>query len=68
MPPSPLNHQAVATSEDIRRLERQIADLSAALERQAHDLNVQFTRMAQLQADVDVIRGGCAQGGARRNG
>ena len=68
MPPSPLNNPAIATSEDIRRLERQIADLGAALERQANDLQVQFTRMAQLQADIDVIRGGWAHGTARRNG
>jgi hypothetical protein len=51
-PPDP----TVATRADIERLERQISDLRTALDTHAKDLKMQFTRLAQLQADVDVIR------------
>ena len=39
-----------ATRDDIRRLEQLIEEMR-------HDLDVQFTRIAQLQADLDLIRG-----------
>lgn len=45
-----------ATRADIYRLERQVADLKAALERYEHELNVQVTRTAQVQADMDLIK------------
>ena len=54
--PSGSPDPAVATRADIERLERQMADLRTALESHKKELLMQFTRLAQLQADVDVIR------------
>jgi hypothetical protein len=48
--------QSPATRDDIRRLGRQIADLTAALERHEHELQLQMTRTAQVQADMDLIK------------
>ena len=42
--------QPLATRDDIRRLERLIDELH-------RQQDVHFTRMAQLQADIDMIRG-----------
>jgi hypothetical protein len=42
--------------EDIRRLERLIADLTGIVQEVQKDQRVQFTRIAQLQADLDLIR------------
>jgi hypothetical protein len=41
--------QPLATRDELRRVERQI-------ENQQKQLDVQFTRIAQLQADIDLIR------------
>jgi hypothetical protein len=49
--------QPLVTQDDIRRLEKQIAALQALLDRFGHDQGVQFTRIAQVQADIDLIRG-----------
>jgi hypothetical protein len=43
-----------ATRDDLRRLE-------LLIEQMRHDLDVQFTRIAQLQADLDLIRGAWAK-------
>ena len=45
-----ITDEPLATRDDIRRLERTIEQLRQALD-------VQFTRIAQLQADLDLIRG-----------
>ena len=49
--------QPLATREDVQRLQAQIAELVKLLDRVAHDQQIQFTRIAQLQADLDVVRG-----------
>ena len=46
----------MATPEDIQRIESQIADLKAVLDRHSKELATQLTRIAQLQADIDLIR------------
>jgi hypothetical protein len=46
----------ITTRDDIRHLEQQVAELKAAIDHITHDLHVQFTRIAQLQADNDLIR------------
>jgi hypothetical protein len=47
---------AAVTQGDIERLERQLAKLQAAIERHDASLRMNLTRMAQLQADIDLIR------------
>jgi len=47
---------AAVTRTDIERLERQLAELKAAVERHDASLRMGLTRMAQLQADIDLIR------------
>jgi septal ring factor EnvC (AmiA/AmiB activator) len=54
--PSPHPDQATATRDDVQRLERHIADLKATVARLEHDLQIQFTRTSQVQADIDLIR------------
>jgi hypothetical protein len=44
------------TRDDLRRHEELIAALQKAIDRMARDQEVQFTRIAQLQADIDLIR------------
>jgi len=57
VPAVPPTESALATRDDIRRLEELIAGLQKAMDRIVHDQQVQFTRMAQLQADIDLVRG-----------
>ena len=57
MPAVTPTDSALATRDDIRRLEELIAALQKAMDRIVHDQLVQFTRMAQLQADIDLVRG-----------
>jgi hypothetical protein len=57
--PSPDQH--LATRDDILRIQRQLAELRDFIDRIMHDQQVQFTRIAQLQADIDVIRGARSQ-------
>jgi hypothetical protein len=45
-----------ATRADVERLERQLAELRAAIERHDASLKMGLTRMGQLQADIDLIR------------
>ena len=42
--------------DDVRRLDQQIRELQARLEQVEREHRMHFTRLAQLQADVDVIR------------
>jgi len=51
----PLDHLPV-TRDDFRRLEQLIAALQVAVEGLTHAQDIQFTRIAQVQADIDVIR------------
>ena len=39
-----------------RRLRALIAELQEQILKNRHDLDVQFTRLAQLQAEVDVMK------------
>jgi hypothetical protein len=39
-----------------RRLRALINELHAGVRENRHDLNVQFTRLAQLQAEVDTLK------------
>jgi len=52
---------AAVTRTDIERLERQLAELKAAVERHDASLRMGLTRMAQLQADIDLIRAAWAK-------
>lgn len=56
MPAVPPTDSALTTRDDIRRLEELIAALQKAMDRITHDQEVQFKRIAQLQADIDLIR------------
>ena len=53
--------QSLATRDDIRRLEAMIGALTKTMDRIAHDQDVQFKRIAQLQADIDLIRAAWSQ-------
>src|SRR5687768_5136019 len=57
VPAVPPTDSALATRDDIRRLEELIAALQRAMDRIVHDQEVQFKRIAQLQADIDLVRG-----------
>ena len=57
MPAVPSPDSPPATQDDIRRLEHLITALQAAMDRIVHDQEVQFKRIAQLQADIDLVRG-----------
>ena len=57
MPSAPTPDSSVTPAEVVRRLERQLAELREVLDAVLRDQQVQFTRIAQLQADIDVIRG-----------
>ena len=51
----------LATRQEVERLSRQIADLTAAIERHDASLKMGLTRMGQLQADIDSIRSAWAK-------
>ena len=55
--PTPPAAAVLLTRDDLRRLEKELAALRSSLEQIVQDQQVQFTRIAQLQADIDVIRG-----------
>ncbi|HET9264867.1 MAG TPA: hypothetical protein VFO14_17585 [Vicinamibacterales bacterium] len=57
MPAVPPTDSALATRDDIRRLEELMRVLQKAMDRIVHDQEVQFKRIAQLQADIDLVRG-----------
>jgi hypothetical protein len=56
VPAVPQTDSTPATRDDIRRLEELIAALRVTMERITHDQEVQFKRIAQLQADIDHVR------------
>jgi hypothetical protein len=58
-------HQGLVTREEVERLSRQIADLRAAVERHDASLKLGLTRMAHIQADIDIIRSAWAKLTAR---
>ena len=58
MPPGQPPDDSLATTDDLRRLEQQVRELLARLEHLEREHKMQFTRLAQLQADVDVIHAG----------
>ena len=45
-----------AARDDIQRLEREIQELRTVLDQHHRELAVQLTRIAQVQADLDLIR------------
>jgi uncharacterized protein YejL (UPF0352 family) len=49
------------TRADIERLEKQLADMNAAIERHDASLKLGLKRMGQLQADIDLIRAAWAK-------
>jgi hypothetical protein len=57
VPAVPPPDSAPATRDDIRRLEDMILALKKEVDRIVHDQDVQFKRIAQLQADLDLVRG-----------
>lgn len=56
MPAVPPTDSAPATRDDIRRLEDMIRALKKEGDRIVHNQDVQFKRIAQLQADFDLVR------------
>ena len=52
---------ASLTRADIERLEKQLADMKAAIERHDASLKLGLKRMGQLQADIDLIRAAWAK-------
>jgi hypothetical protein len=53
----PPTDSTLATHDDIRRLEDMIVALKKEMDRIVHDQDVQFKRIGQLQADIDLVRG-----------
>ena len=45
-----------ADTATIRTLERRVAELESLTMSQSRDLQIQFERIAQLQADCDILR------------
>ena len=43
--------------DDLAALRQQLAQLQAAVDQIAHNQQIQFTRIAQIQADLDLVRG-----------
>jgi hypothetical protein len=56
MPSVPPFEEPVVPRDDIRRLEQMITQLATTVDAIKKDQNIQFTRIAQLQADLDLIR------------
>jgi hypothetical protein len=56
LPSAPTPDSSVAPRDEVRRLEHQIAELREMLAAVLRDQQVQFTRIAQIQADIDLIR------------
>jgi hypothetical protein len=65
LPTVPPTDSALATRDDTRRLEELIATLKKAMDLIVHDQEVQFKRIAQLQADIDLVRGSMDEDGDR---
>ena len=57
-PPAVRADEAAAECRKNRRLRAVIDELREQGRRNRHDLDVQFTRLAQLQAEVDPLKGG----------
>ena len=51
------NDHPFATREELRRLEDRITERVRLLDPVIRDQKIQFTRIAQLQADLDLVRG-----------
>lgn len=60
LPPSP-SGQGLAPRDEIDRLSREIAALTAVVERHEASLKMGLTRMGQLQADIDAVRSAWAR-------
>jgi hypothetical protein len=56
-PPFIRPRQAKASLRIPAAADARMAELIARVDQIAHDLAIQFTRIAQLQADIDLIRG-----------
>ena len=56
MASAPTPDSSVAPRDEVRRLEQQLAELRETLAAVLRDQQVQFTRIAQIQADIDLIR------------
>jgi len=57
VPAVPPTDFALAIRDDLRRLEDLILAVKKELDRIVHDQDVQFQRIAQLQAEIDLVRG-----------
>jgi hypothetical protein len=49
--------EPAAMPDDLAALRQQLAQLQATVDQIAHDQQIQFTRIAQIQADLDLVRG-----------
>ena len=55
-PSNSLGHAAEAGRTAVRPLERRIAELEQLADSQSRELRIQFERIAQMQAEWDVLR------------
>jgi hypothetical protein len=53
------------TREEFSRLTHEVSRLSNELAAAQRELRIQFERMAQLQADIDIIRGAWSKVGSQ---
>jgi hypothetical protein len=53
---SPRNHREKTETSSVTALERRIRELEQLATSQGHELRIQFERIAQLQAEWDVLR------------
>jgi len=54
--PGPLRHPREHGGAAVRALERRISELEQLASSQGHELRIQFERIAQLQAEWDMLR------------
>jgi hypothetical protein len=52
--------------DDLATLRQQTAELKATMDRTAHVQQIQFTRIAQIEADLDLVRGAEGSRGVQR--
>ena len=55
-PSNSLGHSREAGRTAVTTLERRIAELELLAESQSRELRIQFERIAQMQAELDVLR------------
>jgi hypothetical protein len=54
--PDPLRHSRETSGTAVTPLERRIAELEQLANSQSRELRIQFERIAQMQAEWDILR------------